>query len=182
MKELSLNILDITQNSISAEASLITISVVKDSENNLLTLSIEDNGKGMSEDFVKNVCDPFTTTRTTRKVGMGIPLLKMAAEQAGGDFKIESELGKGTTVSASFQLNHIDRIPLGDVGQTMSVLASCNEQVNFVYRHESDGEEFLFDTREVKEALGGVPLNEPDVIIWMQEYIREGIQSINGGV
>lgn len=182
MKELSLNILDITQNSISANASLVTVTVIKDSKSNLLTLSIEDNGKGMSEDFVKNVCDPFTTTRTTRKVGMGIPLLKMASEQAGGSFGIESELGVGTKVLATFELDHIDRIPLGDVGQTMSMLASCNEHVNFVYRHVSDGEEFCFDTCEIKEALGGVPLSEPDVVIWMQEYIREGIQSINGGV
>ena len=182
MKELSLNILDITQNSISANASLITISVIKDSKGNLLTLSIEDNGKGMSEDFVKNVCDPFVTTRTTRKVGMGIPLLKMAAEQAGGRFEIKSELGKGTKVLATFALNHIDRIPLGDVGQTMSVLASCNENVDFIYRHVADGEEFCFDTKVIKETLGGVPLNEPDVVIWMQEFIREGIQSINGGV
>ena len=182
MKELSLNILDITQNSISANASLITVTVEKDSKNNLLTLSIEDNGKGMSEEFVKNVCDPFVTTRTTRKVGMGIPLLKLAAEQTGGRFEIESELGVGTTVRATFTLNHIDRIPLGDVGQTMSMLASCNENVNFVYRHISDGEEFLFDTEQIKEALGGVPLNEPDVVIWMQEYIKEGIESINGGV
>lgn len=182
MKELSLNILDITQNSISANASLVTVTVVKDSKNNLLSLSIEDDGKGMSKDFLKNVCDPFTTTRTTRKVGMGIPLLKMASEQAGGNFEIKSELGMGTKVLATFELNHIDRIPLGDVGQTMSALASCNEEVNFVYRHVADGEEFCFDTREIKEVLGGVPLNEPDVVIWMQEYIKEGIQSINGGV
>ncbi|MBQ7039101.1 MAG: sensor histidine kinase [Clostridia bacterium] len=182
MKELSLNILDITQNSISANASLITVTVDKDSKNNLLTLSIEDNGKGMSEDFVKNVCDPFVTTRTTRKVGMGIPLLKLAAEQADGKVEIKSELGTGTLVRATFTLNHIDRIPLGDVGQTMSMLASCNEHVNFVYRHISDGEEFCFDTEQIKEALGGVPLSEPDVVIWMQEYIKEGIESINGGV
>ena len=182
MKELSLNILDITQNSISANASLVTVSVIKDSKSNLLTLSIEDNGKGMSEDFLRNVCDPFTTTRTTRKVGMGIPLLKMAAEQAGGKFEIKSEVGVGTVVLATFQLDNIDRIPLGDVGQTMSALASCNEHVDFIYRHTADGQEFCFDTKEIKEALGGVPLNEPDVVIWMQEYIREGIQSINGGV
>ncbi len=181
MKELSLNILDITQNSISACASRIIISVEKDTVKNLLSIKIEDNGKGMDEEFVKNVTDPFTTTRSTRKVGMGIPLLKLAAEQADGEFKIESKLGAGTTVTSTFKLNHIDRVPLGDIGQTISALVSCNQQVDFLYIHKSDGEEFKFDTIEIKEILGDVPLNEPDVIIWMQEYIRDGIKSINGG-
>lgn len=181
MKELSLNILDITQNSISACASRIIISVEKDTDENLLTVTIEDNGKGMDEEFVKNVTDPFTTTRNTRKVGMGIPLLKMSAEQAGGEFNISSKLGVGTEVTATFKLNHIDRVPLGDIGQTISVLVSCNQQVDFLYVHKSDGQEFKFDTMEIKEILGDVPLNEPDVIMWMQEYIRDGIKSINGG-
>lgn len=182
MKELSLNILDIVQNSISANANLVTITVTEEKKENLMTLSIEDNGKGMSEEFVKNVCDPFTTTRKTRKVGMGIPLLKLAAEQAGGSFKIDSTLNVGTTVLATFQLDHIDRVPLGDVGQTISMLASCNEHVDFVYVHVCDGEEFRFDTRELRDILGDVPFNEPDVIVWMQEYIKEGILSIHGGV
>ena len=135
----------------------------------------------MDEEFVKNVTDPFTTTRTTRKVGMGIPLLKMSAEQAGGEFKINSKLGEGTEVMATFELNHIDRVPLGDIGQTISALVSCNQQTDFLYVHKSDGQEFKFDTREIKEILGDVPLNEPEVVIWMQEYIRDGIKSINGG-
>ncbi len=181
MKELSLNILDITQNSISACASKIIISVEKDTDKDLLTVTIEDNGKGMDEEFVKNVTDPFTTTRSTRKVGMGIPLLKMSAEQAGGEFNINSKLGVGTEVIATFRLNHIDRVPLGDIGQTISALVSCNQLVDFLYVHKSDGQEFKFDTMEIKEILGDVPLNEPDVIIWMQEYIRDGIKSINGG-
>ena len=182
MKELSLNILDIAQNSISAKASLITIKVDKDEAKNLMTLTVEDNGRGMSKEFVRNVCDPFVTTRTTRKVGMGIPLLKLAAEQADGEFGIESELDVGTTVTATFKLNHIDRTPLGDIGQTMSMLVSCNENIDFVYRHLSQGQEFCFDTRQIREILNGVPFNEPDVVLWIQEYIRDGILSINGGV
>lgn len=182
MKELSLNILDITQNSISAGASLITIEVNKNVKENKLTISIADNGKGMSEDFAAHVCDPFVTTRTTRKVGMGIPLLKLASEQAGGRFEILSSLGVGTTVTATFVLNHIDRLPLGDIGQTVSMLVSCNESVDFVYRHISDGEEFCFDTREIRAVLNGVPFNEPEVVLWMQDYIKEGIASVNGEV
>ncbi len=182
MKELSLNILDIAQNSISANAGLVEISVEKDSAKNLLTLIIRDNGKGMSPEFVKNVCDPFTTTRTTRKVGMGIPLLKLAAEQAEGAYSIQSELGVGTTVTATFKLDHIDRVPLGDIAQTISSLVSCNEHIDFLYRHIADGEEFLFDTKQIREVLDGVPFNTPEVVLWMQEYINDGILSINGGV
>ena len=182
MKELSLNILDIAQNSISAKADLVEITVIKDTEKNLVTLMIKDNGKGMSAEFLENVCDPFTTTRTTRKVGMGIPLLKLAAEQAEGEFAIQSELGVGTEVKATFKLDHIDRIPLGDVGQTIASLVSCNEQIDFLYRHVSDGEEFLFDTKQVREVLDGVPFHTPDVVLWMQEYINDGILTIHGGV
>ncbi|MBQ2966754.1 MAG: sensor histidine kinase [Clostridia bacterium] len=182
MKELSLNILDIAQNSISANASLVEISVVKDTKQNLLTLTIKDDGKGMAPEFLKNVTDPFTTTRTPRKVGMGIPLLKLAAEQAEGKLNIESEVGVGTVVTATFKLDHIDRVPLGDIAQTMSSLASCNEHIDFLYRHVSDGEEFVFDTKQIREVLAGVPFNEPEVVLWMQEYINDGILSIHGGV
>ncbi len=182
MKELSLNILDIAQNSIAANATCVTIQVCKDTAQNRLTLCIEDDGKGMTEAFVKKVCDPFVTTRTTRKVGMGIPLLKLAAEQAEGTFSIQSEVGKGTKVTATFTLNHIDRLPLGDIGQTMSVLVSCNQTVDFVYIHKADDKTFVFDTKQMRAALGDVPLNDPEVVLWMQEYIKEGILSINGGV
>ncbi|MBR3941852.1 MAG: sensor histidine kinase [Clostridia bacterium] len=182
MKELSLNILDIAQNSISANASLVEISVVKDTKQNLLALTIKDDGKGMAPEFLKNVTDPFTTTRTTRKVGMGIPLLKLASEQAEGQFAIQSEIGVGTVVTATFKLGHIDRVPLGDVAQTISSLVSCNEQIDFLYRHTADGESFLFDTKQIREVLDGVPFNTPEVVLWMQEYINDGILSINGGV
>lgn len=182
MKELALNILDIAQNSVSVNATLIEITVDENPSNNLLTLTIKDNGKGMSEDFLEKVTDPFVTTRTTRKVGMGIALLKLAAEQAAGDFRITSALGKGTTVQATFQYDHIDRVPLGNLPQTIASLVSCNEEIDFAYTHLYNGESFVFRTQEIKEALQGVPLHTPDVVIWMQEYLSEGISTICGGV
>jgi len=173
MKELSLNILDIAQNSISANADLILITVDENQNDNYLKIIIADNGKGMSKEFLKTVTDPFSTTRKTRKVGMGISLLKLVTEQTGGSFIIESELGIGTTVTAVFKLNHIDRPPLGNTEQTISSLVSCNEHIDFVYKRIINGNEFVFDTREIKAILNGVSLSEPDVIIWIQEYIKE---------
>lgn len=173
MKELSLNILDIAQNSISANATLIKITVNENVKNNFLKIVIEDNGKGMSADFLKTVTDPFSTTRKTRKVGMGISLFKLVAEQCGGCFKIDSQLGVGTVVTAEFKLNHIDRPPLGSIEQTVSSLVSCNEDIEFVYERIVNESNYVFDTREVKSILNGVSLAEPDVVLWIQEYIKE---------
>lgn len=179
MKELSLNILDIAENSIAANATLVEIKVSESISENLLTITIADDGKGMSEDFLKTVTDPFATTRLTRKVGMGISLLKLIAEQSGGAFEIFSKVGEGTTVKASFQHNHIDRPPLGNIEQTISTLVSCNLNVNFIYEHTFDDGKFTFSTKEVADILKGVPLNNPDVILWMQDYIKEGIAEIS---
>ena len=142
MKELSLNILDIAENSVSANASLIDILVKESVLNDTMSISITDNGKGMSEEFVKTVTDPFSTTRTTRKVGMGISLLKLVAEQSAGEFSIESQLGKGTVVTATFKRSHIDRPPLGNIGQTISTLVSCILGIDFSYTHVFNDNEF----------------------------------------
>ena len=178
MKELSLNILDIAQNSISANATLIRITVNENPDKNFLKIIIEDNGKGMSPEFLKTVTDPFSTTRKTRKVGMGISLFKLVAEQCNGSFQIHSELGKGTIVTAEFELNHIDRPPIGCIEQTISSLVSCNESIDFIYEKIFNEHNFVFDTREIKCILGGVSLSEPDVILWIQEYIRENENSL----
>ena len=175
MKELSLNILDIAQNSVAANAKQIVISVIIKADENLLKIIIEDDGKGMSEEILQAVTDPFVTTRTTRKVGMGIPLFKQSAEQSDGDFNIKSELGKGTVVTASYKLNHIDRPPIGDVASTIAMLVSCNENIDFIFNYISDDYEFIFDTKEIKAILNGVSVNTPDVVIWMQDFIRENI-------
>lgn len=182
MRELSLNILDIAQNSIAAGASLIRIDVAEDTVKNELLISISDNGCGMTQEQVSNVLDPFYTTRTTRKVGMGIPLFRLAAEQTGGSLSIESEKGKGTTTSALFRTDSIDFTPLGDVTSTVVILISMNTDRDFIYTRSRDGESFLLDTAEMKEILGGVPLNEPEVVQWMKDYINEQTNILLGGV
>lgn len=173
MRELSLNILDIAQNSISAGASLITVEVKEDTAQKLMTVTVSDNGCGMDEEQLKSVTDPFFTTRTTRKVGMGIPLFRLAAEQTGGKLTIESEKGKGTSTCAVFHTDSIDFTPLGDVTSTITILISMNTDRDFIYRRSRDSEEFVLDTREVKDVLGDVPLNHPDVVLWMKEFIEE---------
>lgn len=178
MRELSLNILDIAQNSISAGASLTEILVKENTAEKTLLIGIYDNGKGMSEEQVKNVQDPFFTTRTTRKVGMGIPLFKLAAEQTGGSFKITSELGAGTRVDALFKTDSIDFTPLGDIEATVSTIVSMNEDKDFVYTRSVDEKEFVFKSADIKKILDGVPLSEPSVINWIEDYIRENTEQL----
>lgn len=178
MRELSLNILDIAQNSIVAGASLTEILVKEDTVRKELLIGIYDNGKGMTEEQVENVQDPFYTTRTTRKVGMGIPLFKMAAEQTGGSFKITSQVGVGTRVEALFKTDSIDFTPLGDMEATISTIVSMNEDKDFIYIRSVDGREFKFSSAEIKQILDGVPLSEPSVIMWIESYIKENTEEL----
>jgi anti-sigma regulatory factor (Ser/Thr protein kinase) len=173
MRELSLNILDIAQNSIVAGASLTEIVVREDTEKKELLIGIYDNGKGMTEEQVSNVQDPFFTTRTTRKVGMGIPLFKMAAEQTGGSFKIDSQVGVGTRVEAVFKTDSIDFTPVGNMEATISTIVSMNEDKDFIYIRSLDDKEFTFSSAEIKQILDGVPLSEPSVIMWIEGHIKE---------
>jgi anti-sigma regulatory factor (Ser/Thr protein kinase) len=176
MRELSLNILDVAQNSITAGASLITIEVNENTVDHTLLIGIYDNGKGMSEEQVRSVVDPFFTTRTTRKVGMGIPLFKMAAEQTGGRLEIKSEIGVGTEVRAYFMTDSVDFTPLGDVASTVQMLITMNTDRDFLYKHSVDGKEFVADTREIKEILGDVPLNTYEVSQWLIDFIKENTE------
>jgi len=174
MKELSLNILDITENSVKAGATLTQILLDENEET--VTLKIVDNGCGMAPDFLKSVTDPFTTTRTTRKVGLGIPLLKMEAEQTGGSFWIESSVesdSHGTTVIAEFFKKHIDYTPLGDVASTVTTLIQGHPDTDFLFEHSYNGKTVTLDTREVREALGDVPLDSFEVLAWINESMRE---------
>lgn len=181
MRELSLNILDIAQNSISAGASLITIEVSENTTDKTLLIGIYDNGKGMSEEQVKSVIDPFFTTRTTRKVGMGIPLFKMAAEQTGGNLNIKSELGVGTEVKTLFKTDSVDFTPLGDVTSTIQMLITMNTDRDFIYRRVLDDKDFTLDTREIKLILGDVPLDTYEVSQWLKDYIEENVNELYGG-
>ncbi len=178
MRELSLNILDIAQNSIVAGASLTEILVKEDTVKKELLIGIYDNGKGMTEEQVRNVQDPFFTTRTTRKVGMGIPLFKMAAEQTGGSFKITSQVGVGTKVEALFKTDSIDFTPLGDMASTISAIVCMNEDKDFIYTRKVDDEEFKFSSADIKMILEGVPLSEPSVINWVEGYISEQTEQL----
>ena len=178
MRDLSMHVLDIAQNSIKAKAKLVTVSFVRD-ENGRLTFSVADDGCGMAPDFLARVTDPFTTSRTTRKVGLGIPMLKQSAEMCGGEFGIESEVGAGTTVRATFDTRNIDCIPMGDICDSLLTLVMLNpDEPEFLFLASSPDAEACFDTRQLREVLGGVPLNEPDVVAWMKESIDEEFKPI----
>lgn len=179
MEELSLHILDIVQNSVAAGAKLIKVEITEDTAADTFTVTVEDDGDGMSEEMVKRVTDPFTTGRTTRRVGLGIPLFKQAAEQTGGELSIESKLGAGTRITARFGYSHIDRQPLGDIASTIHQLVIMNEDRDFLYIHRIDNSEFRFDTKEIKEILGDVSLAEHSVMVWLLEYIKENEASLN---
>lgn len=178
MRELSLNILDIAQNSIVAGASLTEIIVEENTTEKTLLIGIYDNGKGMTEEQVRNVQDPFFTTRTTRKVGMGIPLFKMAAEQTGGSFSIKSHPGVGTRVEARFKTDSIDFTPLGDMSSTIATIVCMNEDKDFIYTRVVDDAEFKFSSADIKTVLDGVPLSEPSVMSWVEGYISEQTQQL----
>lgn len=173
MRELSLNVLDIAQNSVAANSSLVTIEAKENTAQNELTLCVSDNGKGMTKEQLEAVRDPFYTTRTTRKVGLGVPLFKMAAEMTGGSFLIESEVGKGTRTTAVFKTDNVDFTPLGDMTGTVVALITMNPQMDFIYRFQKDEKLFELDTRELRKILNGVSFSEPSIAQWLTEYIRE---------
>jgi len=182
MIEISLHILDIAQNSIKANASLVEIAVEENTQSNQLIVIIKDDGCGMSPEFLKDVTNPFRTTRTTRKVGLGLSMFKSAAELTGGSFLITSEVGVGTEVKATFVYDSIDRQPLGDMASTVSTIISGHPQIDYIYRHSYNGNEFELNTRELRKVLGDeVSLSEIDVVNWIEDYINEGIQNIYGG-
>ena len=196
MPEISLNILDVTENSIKAEADEIIISISVDpkdeskvdegslgSQEDTLIISIIDNGKGMTSEQLEKVQDPFYTTRTTRKVGLGVPFLKQAAESTEGTFKIDSEVGRGTVVEAIFKLSHIDRMPLGDITATIHTLVVFNESIQFKYTYRVNQSQFTLDTKEFREILGeGVSFQEPEISKFIWEYLETNKRDVDGGV
>lgn len=178
LKELSLHVLDLVQNSIRAEATKIKIKVNEDLAADQMKIIIEDNGEGMSEEFLENVLDPFTTTRTTREVGLGLPFFQAAAERCNGEFNITSQPGVGTKIEAIFQHSHIDRAPLGDIESTLITIIQGNPELDICYYHVVNDKEFRFTTSEVKERLEEVPINEPSVIKFIEKYLSENIEKI----
>ena len=181
MRELSLHIMDIVENGISAGATLIRITITEDIKANRLKIEIRDNGRGISREKMEKVMDPFYTTRTTRRVGLGLSLFKEASKRCEGEFRLTSEEGKGTEVLATFRRNHIDLAPLGDMAGSLTSLIMGNPEVDFLYTHRVDEEDLVIDTREIKNALDGLTINDPHVIKYISDTIRESITDLRAG-
>ena len=178
MRDFSMHFMDIVQNSIKAEAKNIVIKLNEDTEKNLFAFSVSDDGKGMTKEQIEKVISPFFTSRTTRKVGLGLPLLNQTCTACNGKMTIESTPGEGTTVETYMDYDHIDRPPLGDVAETLYILAITNTDIDFKYIHIYNSNEYTLDTKEIKEVLDGVPLNTPEVMSWLKENIAEGINEL----
>lgn len=178
MLTLADHILDITENSIRADAKLIEINIDEDSVNDLLTIVIKDDGHGMNQAVVQKVLDPFYTTKTVRKVGLGLPLLRDAALRSGGTFKINSEENQGTTVTTTFGLYHLDRQPLGAIINIIIILIISNSGVDFFYKHRHNDRQFELDTREIRKEIEDVPINHPEIVKYIRGVIEEGLREI----
>ncbi len=181
MQELSLHVLDLAQNSVAAGAALVQILVEENRPEDRLCIAITDDGRGMTPQQVEHASDPFYTTRTTRKVGLGIPFFEMAAKQTGGSFELSSRPGGGTSVKAAFVPSSIDCLPLGDMAGTLCALIGCNPEMDFVYTHRVDGRSYTADTREFRQVLEGVPLSEPAVLAFIRDYITENSEALYKG-
>lgn len=180
MTEISLHILEAAENSARADASLISILVWVDTENDRLTTVIADDGCGMTKDEVTKVTDPFFTTRKTRQVGLGIPFLKYAAECTGGEFSVQSKPEQGTSVTAVFLLSHIDCMPLGDINGTIETLITCHPDKDFLYTYRYNNSSFELDTRNFRKILGDIPFDEPEIYSFIKEYLRENKSETDG--
>lgn len=173
MEDLSLHILDIAENSINAGAKNVEIKIIEDANKDLLTIEITDDGKGMDIGVAQKAIDPFYSSRTTRKVGLGLPMLEESTRMANGEIKITSELGVGTKVKATFQLSHIDRKPMGNMVDTIVALISRNSEININYMEEQNGKKFRFDTKEIKSMYKGINFESVETLSFIKKYIKE---------
>lgn len=178
MKDLSSHIMDIVQNSIRAEATEIIVRILENPEQDVFLLTVRDNGCGMDKMTLEKVRDPFFTSRTVRKVGLGIPLLQQNAERTGGKVTIISKQGKGTTIEASFGHAHWDRPPLGDIAEMITLLVAANPKIHFIYKHTTNNGQYRFDTEEIKQILEGIPPSHPEILPVLQNMIRENLKDI----
>ncbi len=178
MPDLATHLLEIIQNSIAAGAKHVWIRILDSVKANTVRMEVTDDGKGMDEETVRNVTNPFVTSRTTRKVGLGTSFLKGLADLCDGSLEISSVPGEGTTVRISVRRDHIDLPAMGDLGEMIMICIQGAEETDIVFEYSTDGESFLFDTVEVKTMLEGVSITEPDILIWIRGYINEGIERI----
>ena len=179
MKDLSMHIIDIVQNSIEAGATAIKLLITEDTSKDEFTIEIADNGRGMDEETIAKVIDPFFTTRKTRRIGLGVPLLKAAAERCDGRLALDSSPGKGTHVTALFRHSHIDRAPLGNIIDAVINLVVGSPELDFFFCHKINGQEITFDAKELREQLEDVPLNNPAVVGWIKKYLTENYKDIS---
>lgn len=180
MKDLSMHIIDIVQNSIEAGAANIKLFITENTANDDFTIEITDNGRGMDQETVFKVIDPFFTTRKTRRVGLGIPLLKAAAERCEGKLELDSSPGTGTRVTATFRHSHIDRAPLGNIIDAIINLVAAYPQLDLLFCHKINSQEIIFDAKELREQLEDVPLNNPAVVSWLKKYLTESYAAVSG--
>ncbi len=178
MKELALHILDITQNSIAAGATSIIIEILEDLQLDRLDILIEDNGKGMDDEELRKALDPFYTSRSTRRVGLGLSLLQAAAEQCDGGLVLESQKGRGTIVKATFKHSHIDRAPLGNITDTLITLIQADPGIDYLYTHKYSSKKIYFDTKEIKNILKEVEITNIEVLSWLREYIASELKEL----
>ena len=173
MQDISLHILDIVENSVAAQADTVEIRVIEDEKRDVLSVEVIDNGKGMNKEDVNRALDPFYTSKKVRRFGFGLPLLSESAKAANGQLSITSKKGKGTRIKADFQYSHIDRKPMGDMGQTIITLVIGNPEIDLIYVHRKNSHEFSFDTRKIRDYLGDRPLNSPPGIRIVKESLKE---------
>jgi hypothetical protein len=173
-----MHILDIVQNSLAAGSTEVEIRIQERLTEDLLVIEVKDNGRGIPRGMLPRVTDPFITSRKTREVGLGLSLLKEAAERCCGDLEVHSEEGRGTAVVARFRHDHFDRAPLGDMGETISVLIAANPEREFLYEHRVDGEAYLLETRQMRQILGSVGLDDPVVIDFVRQDVQMGLKKI----
>ena len=178
MLELASHILDIAENSIRAGARLVEIIINEDEKENLLSIEINDDGSGMSKEEIKKVFDPFYTTKTVRRIGLGIPLLSEAAQRAGGNLHLDSIKGEGTKLTATFQLDHLDRQPMGNILSTIRNLIAGNSSVDFIYKHRHNDRRFSLDTREIRKEIDDLPINHFEILKYIRGVIEEGLSEI----
>lgn len=178
MKELAYHVLDIANNSVRGQAKEIIVEIIEDLQTNWLTIEIKDDGTGIPKEILDTIKDPFTTSRTMRRVGLGIPFLNDTCASCEGALIIESEMGKGTRVKATMKYDHIDRPPLGNITSTMTTLITSEEQINIIYCHIFNGNKFEVSTNQLKDILGSVPLSQVEVVLWLKEYIKENLEEV----
>jgi anti-sigma regulatory factor (Ser/Thr protein kinase) len=178
MIDLAAHILDIAENSVRAGARLIEINIEEDAAKDFLSIEIIDDGQGMKEEAIKKVLDPFYTTKTVRRVGLGLPLFADAAQRSGGSLHLESKEGSGTKVKATFGLSHVDRQPIGDITGTLIILIAGNSDVDFLYRHRYNDRQFEMDTRIIRKEIDDIPINHPDILKYIRGFLEEGFSEI----